>query len=45
MDITNVEGTTSTCCSRYLSRGVVLDIALGATEKIKIKENLRKIQY
>jgi hypothetical protein len=29
-DSTNVEGTASTCCSRYRSRGVVLDIALGA---------------
>jgi hypothetical protein len=30
VDNTNVEGTTSTCCSRYRSRGIVLDIALGA---------------
>jgi hypothetical protein len=29
VEITNVEGTTSTCCSRYRSRGGALDIALG----------------
>jgi hypothetical protein len=29
-DSTSVEGTASTCCSRYRSRGGALDIALGA---------------